>query len=263
VYRFLLSARWIGGFLLCVLAALICVRLGIWQLHRLHQKQAVNASISAARSAPPRPVADLLSTDRGVPGRQEYAQVEAVGRYDAANAYLVRNQQIDGRPGYLVLTPLETVDGPTLWVVRGWVPVSAQGVTAAPDVPEPPSGTVTVTGRIRTLDSGGGSRVRVAGTNQITRVTRGLLERPGMPTYRAYVDLVKQDPAGTGLTALPAPDDLDEGPHLAYFIQWNMFAVMFLAGYVIVARRKAHETDSGEFPTSSELTAPGTSTLTP
>ena len=35
MYRFLLSPKWVASFLLCVLAAVVCVRLAHWQLDRL------------------------------------------------------------------------------------------------------------------------------------------------------------------------------------------------------------------------------------
>ena len=49
MYRFLLSPKWVASFLLCVLAALVCVRLAHWQLDRLDQKRAINASIGFDR----------------------------------------------------------------------------------------------------------------------------------------------------------------------------------------------------------------------
>jgi cytochrome oxidase assembly protein ShyY1 len=251
VYRFLFSVRWIGAFVLCVLAALICVRLAHWQLDRLHQKRIVNASIATARTAEPRPIDTLMSVSTGLTPRQEYAQADVTGHYDPAAGYLVRNRPMNGAPGFLVLTPLRTAEGQTIWVARGWVPVSPRGVTAAPPVPAPPTGTVTITGRIRAIESGHSSRIKVEGTRQITRITRPVLDAAGDPaqTYRGYLELATQRPPTTGdeLTTLPPPDDLDEGPHFAYAIQWYMFACGFLIGYVILARRRAREgTETGD-----------------
>jgi hypothetical protein len=39
---------------------------------------------------------------------------------------------------------------------------------------------------------------------------------------------------------LPRPEQ-EEGPHLSYALQWAMFALLALAGFVVVARRTAHE----------------------
>lgn len=245
VYRFLLSPKWVAAFLLCVLASLVCVRLAHWQLDRLDQKRAINAAISTARSADPVPASQLLRTDSSPARQQEYTRVTAVGRYDAAGQILVRNRTLNATLGFYVLTPLRTVDGPVLWVVRGWVAAGSAGSTEMPAVGEAPGGTVTVVGRVRTPESGRTGAVRVSGQNLITRVTPDALAAEGEPAYRAFVELVDEKPANDDatLTALPAPDDLDEGPHLAYAVQWYLFAAGFLVGYGVFARSYAHRDD--------------------
>src|SRR6266699_185738 len=41
------------GAVVALLLAALCIRLGIWQLHRLHERRARNALIAAARAMPP------------------------------------------------------------------------------------------------------------------------------------------------------------------------------------------------------------------
>jgi len=246
VYRFLLSPKWVASFLLCVVAALVCVRLAHWQLDRLDQKRAINAAITAARSASPAPADQVLSTSSAPGSRREYSQVRVTGEYDAAREVLVRNRTQENSLGYYVLTPLRTTDGPVLWVVRGWVQASGGGATEIPTYGEAPGGTVTVLGRVRKPESGATGDVQVSGHQLITRITPDALKADGEPAYDAYVELASQTPPSddASLTALPAPDDLDEGPHLAYAVQWYLFAGMFLVGYVIYARNYAHRDDA-------------------
>lgn len=247
VYRFLLSAKWIAAFLLCVLAALVCVRLAIWQQHRLEQKQAINASIDRARTADPIPAEKALSTSEQPTQRRQYATVWATGRYDVAGQVMVRNRTLHSDLGFFVLTPLRTTDARTLWVVRGWVQASTDGATQVPKVPEPPSGTVTVVGRIRRPETGATEAITVEGQHLISRITRHQLRGAGgQQSYEAYVERVTEKPAAAdtdGLTTLPAPDDLDEGIHLAYAVQWYVFAIGFVVGFFWYARNYAHRDD--------------------
>ncbi|SHN27200.1 SURF1 family protein [Cryptosporangium aurantiacum] len=237
MYRFLLSPKWVASFLLCVVAAVVCVRLAHWQLDRLDQKRAINDAITTARDASPVPASSLND-------EPEYTRVRATGQYDVAREVLVRNRTQDNKLGYYVLAPLRTTDGPVLWVVRGWVAAGSGGATSIPTYGAAPGGTVTVVGRVREPESGSIGSVQVSGHNLITRITPEALQADGEPAYDAFVELISSTPADTSLSALPAPDDLDEGPHLAYAVQWYLFAGMFLVGYLVLARNYAHRDDA-------------------
>lgn len=262
VYRFLARPAWLGAFALCVAVSVAFVFLGNWQLDRLDQRRARNAAVAAARTAAPTAVERTLSTTVPVPHRLEYAQVSAVGRYDAADEALVRSRTQDGRNGLLVLTPLVRADGTAVLVVRGWVPASVRGADVAPDVPAPPTGEVRVVGRIREPESGGGAPVEVDGQRQVRRIDPVRFARTsGHPTYLAYVELVEQTPPVTAGPALvPAPDDLDEGPHLAYAVQWYLFAGMLYVGFGALARTRARRPDDAPDP---RVGAPGPVAGTP
>ena len=176
MYRFLLSPKWVASFLLCVLAALVCVRLAHWQLDRLEQKRTINASITAARNAEPVPPGQVLSTSSAPGKRQEYRRIRVTGQYDSAREVLVRNRTLHATLGYYVLTPLRTTDGPVLWVVRGWVAAGPGGATQLPTVGEAPGGTVTLVGRVRKPESGSTGDMQVSGRRLITRVTPDALK---------------------------------------------------------------------------------------
>lgn len=243
MYRFLLHPRWLGFAALVVLLAIAFVGLGRWQLDRLDQRRAQNARVEAGRQAEPVAADRLLSTDRGVRAHDEYRQVRVRGTYDPDEEYLVAGRTIHDRPGYLVLTPLRTEAGPVLLVVRGWVPPASGGADAEPDVPAPPYGTVTVTGRVRASESGRGDtreskvgdhvQVRTIDSERIARQLR-------QPLYRGYVEMVEEEPPASGdpLQPIPLPP-LDEGPHLSYAVQWFAFAVIAVGGFGYLARREA------------------------
>ena len=244
MYRFLLSAKWIGAFLLCVLAALVCVRLAHWQERRLEEKQAINASIDRARTADPIPARKALSTHEQPTHRRQYTLVWATGQYDVTKQVMVRNQSLNSDIGFDVLTPLRTDDGRTLWVVRGWIRASAGSATQIPKIPDPPSGTVTVVGRIKRPDTGATEAITLEGQPLVSRITLHQLRSSGQPAYEAYIQMVSEKPSATDtttLTTFPAPDDLDEGIHIAYAIQWYLFAVGFVIGFFWYARNYARQ----------------------
>ncbi len=242
MYRFLLRPAWLGSFALCVVLAAVFVKLGLWQLDRREQRLAVNATVAAAREAPPRPAAAALSTSAAPAERDEYTHVTAAGRYDRGHEYLVRGRSVGNRAGLLVLTPLVTTTGTVLLVVRGFVPASPRGADVAPAVPAAPTGEVTVVGRVRGPEDGGDRTARVDGTTQIARIDVQPIARDlGRPVYRGYVEMVGQQPSTADApTLVPAPNAQDQGPHLSYAVQWFLFAALTFVGFGILARRRAH-----------------------
>jgi surfeit locus 1 family protein len=65
------------------------------------------------------------------------------------------------------------------------------------------------------------------------------------PIAPDYLLLQKQTPAQPGGSPVPAPlPTLTEGPHLGYAIQWFAFAIIALAGFVILALREGRDESS-------------------
>src|SRR3954452_9556708 len=92
----------VAGF---IVVALVCARLGIWQVHRLRERRAMNAALLRARSEAP---IDLLAhrPDSADAGRT----VSARGRYDHANDVVLRGREYGGVPGVEIVSPL-MIDG--------------------------------------------------------------------------------------------------------------------------------------------------------
>ena len=245
MYRFLLERRWLGFHLLTVVLCLACVAGGLWQADRREQRRALNTVIETNSDQEPVAVSALLAPD-GTPAdapaavAHTWRRVIVTGSYDTEAQLLVRNRTFSGRGvGYEVLTPLITADGTALIVNRGWVGAAGTARTV-PDVPEPPPGEVTLTGRVRPsqvtpqrADPPAGQLLaadldRVAGT---------------MPyaLYGGYVELVAQRPVpAEAPLLLPAPQ-VKSGPHLAYAVQWFLFAGVGVVGWVILVRREASD----------------------
>ena len=129
-----------------LIAFVLLVALGVWQLHRLSWKEGLIAEIDArahAAPVPPPPSADWASLH---PRDYEYRHLALAGTFDNAKETLVFRPSEDG-PGYLVMTPLALASGGTIIVNRGWVPDSLKAHTSrtAGDL----AGPVKVTGLMR------------------------------------------------------------------------------------------------------------------
>lgn len=258
MYRFLLRPRWIGGAALAVLAAVIMVLLGNWQLHRYDERTALNARVDAGGSATPAPLASVLGrpTAAGTPGPHPaddvaWSKVTVAGRYDTANEILVRGRTVKGSVGYEVVTPLLLADGTAVLVDRGWIPPAAEGASAEPAVPAAPTGQVTVEGRVHASESRPGPIERRTGRIQVRRVALDQLatELP-YPIYGGYVLLTAQTPAADPVLVPIEAERENALQNGGYAIQWWVFAAMALAAYGWLAWREAH-------PRSTAVRVPG------
>ncbi len=132
--------------LAAIAAALATARLGVWQLDRASQKTALQRSLDERRKLPPL-LADALASSPEQAAEQHHRRVELRGRWrDDATIYL-ENRQMEGRPGFFVLTPLVLADGSAVIVQRGWLPRDAQDRTRV-QAPRAPTGEVQIEARI-------------------------------------------------------------------------------------------------------------------
>src|SRR5690606_31769992 len=113
---------------------------------------------------------------------------------------LVEGRALDGRVGYLVLTPLRVTDdgtqgaswaelsgAPVLPVVRGWVATPEQGAAL-----EPPAGVVRVTGYLQASEAAGQGGSAPGLTDSVS--TGALVNEWGGPIYSGYLVLRSSDP---------------------------------------------------------------------
>jgi cytochrome oxidase assembly protein ShyY1 len=239
VYRFLLSARWIGFAVFVVVLAAVCTRLGFWQLHKLELRLDRNDVITKHFSTDPVDLSSALPPGTKVDKTNEWTKVTAVGTYDLDEQLTVKFTTRDGAPGVDVVTPLVLDSGEALLVDRGWL--ATQNTVSRPKVPEPPSGKVTIEGWLRQNNGAGGAAVRPS-KGQIRAISSVALERV-MPyeLVDGYVNLQSESPEpSTSLAAEPKPE-LGQGPHFFYALQWWFFALLALVGYFWFARAEAKE----------------------
>jgi surfeit locus 1 family protein len=219
--------------------ATVCARLGVWQIARLQQKRAANASLRAAMLAPPVEIGAVAPPF----GAVRHRRVHARGHYDETRQLLLTGLLHLDQPGVHVLTPLVLDGGGTVMVDRGWLN-APDAMSARPrDFAE--AGNREVLGVAESIAAG------VAGTPWRPLAGDSL---GGWTTHRLALDslrarmpfavaayTVRQLPSPE-LPAQPvreAPEPLDEGMHLSYAVQWFLFAAAAMAGAVFLAFRPA------------------------
>ncbi|MGY4642201.1 SURF1 family cytochrome oxidase biogenesis protein [Cellulomonas sp. URHB0016] len=240
-----------GLLVVAVVLAVACSWLGRWQWNRHLWRDGQIAIVEANYSAAPVPLDSVLAgAGATISDGDEWRPVTAVGHYEDDATVLLRNRPVDGNAAYHVLVPFVvedasagTADAPTqvgtvLVVDRGSVPLGANG---SDDVaaPAPPSGSVTLTARLRHDEKASPRRapagqVHAISTEQV--LAAGGLDGTG--TYAAYGQMMEEDPpAAAPLGPLEAPST-DPGSHLSYAFQWWTFALGGLVAFSVAAHRE-------------------------
>src|SRR5256712_14210461 len=212
------------GLVVAFLVAAVCVRLGVWQLDRLHQRRERNATLLAARARPPLEVTGSVSGDSARDRR-----LQARGVYDYEHERLWRARSFEGVPGVDLVTPLRLADGTAVLVDRGWVASPDAFHVAQPLYREPD--TADVTGLALAAPRGRGdvdpATLKDSMPYPLLPFVIQLLPSPTAPDR----------PLQPGLYRWPAPE-LGDGPHLSYAIQWFSFAVIITFGSVALLRKR-------------------------
>lgn len=107
--------------LLTIVAVILTASLGVWQLNRASQKQALKNNIEA--KAKQAPLQDLTWINQSIE-QNEHRTVKVKGYWLNDKTVFLENRQMRGKPGFFVLTPLvlsQTQATKIVLVQRGWV----------------------------------------------------------------------------------------------------------------------------------------------
>ena len=236
---------WLGWSLTALVVAGFC-SLGSWQLGRAQQKEAMLAqadALLAERSAGP-------LANAGIAGeRQAYAWSAGRGRFAAAPAILLDNQNRAGRPGvraYRVFQP--EGDAMPLLVELGWLPLP--GDRRLPPV-EMPADVHDISGLLAPPPSEGLARAVAAPQSNGDILTTGLHARnlPALLHVPAIAPRVlKLDPSlpfGYARDLDILPNTLPPERHVGYAVQWFGLALAVLVTAAIVTWRGRRKRGAG------------------
>jgi surfeit locus 1 family protein len=213
------------------------LRLGFWQVDRLHQRRAANEIALAARSAPIVSLDEGTTEYRALVGRR----VQASGHYDHTYDVVLRGKAYSGVPGVEVVSPLVLEDGQhALLVHRGFMPTPDAVTVQTDSVRE--FGKVQVEGIAELLGSGDGDRLERGHRITWARLDLDALSA-GMPYQLAPV-YIRQSPDSSlpGFPRRVEPPSIGDGPHLNYAIQWFAFAGMAAIFGVVMWRQNVSGT---------------------
>ncbi|MEO7387255.1 MAG: SURF1 family protein [Gammaproteobacteria bacterium] len=225
---------------LVILGVALGITAGVWQLHRAAEKRDILARFATAGAADA--LQRLVSGDDA--GELRYRMVNATGRYDTAHQVLLDNMSDAGRPGYQVLTPLQTPDGAVL-VNRGWVPANGDR-QVLPDTGVG-GGIRQVLGRIDRLPRPGIALTTPAPPPQapwprrlLFPTTAEISAQLGIPLrdYQLLLDPVAPD----GYVRDWHPGGMTPDRHLAYAVQWFGLALTVVVIYVVLVLRNRKQT---------------------
>ena len=216
-----------AGLVGALLLATGCVALGVWQLDRLRQRRARNASLATIYALAPLELREMLPLD-AVRDRR----VRVRGVYDYTHERLAHGRSYEGVPGVDLVTPLRLASGGAVLVDRGWAPS--------------PDGYHLDHGAYREADS-----AAVVGLGLTAPRWRGDVDPARLGDslpYRLAPFVVQQlpdspwsrPPVATGnVPRRWTMPELSDGPHLSYAVQWFSFAVIIVVGSLALIRTRA------------------------
>ncbi|TNF61817.1 MAG: SURF1 family protein [Burkholderiales bacterium] len=219
----------------------VTASLGLWQLGRASQKMALHEQIESRSREPVLTAGPLLAaTDSQA---LLHRNVRLQGHWVPRHTVFLDNRQMNGLPGFFVVTPLRLQGSDThILVQRGWVPRDFQDRTRLPVIATPDDALVEVQGRLTPppaklyeLGEAGGGPIR---------------QNIDLDAFSAETGLellalsVLQDGPDTGDGLLRAWPRIESGvaKHHGYAFQWfglcALAAVLFVWFQLIAPRRK-------------------------
>ncbi len=226
------SMRAVIVLLAALATALATARLGLWQLDRAEQKIALHDALLVRDALPPLTQQQLAGAPSQV-AEQVHRRVRLQGRWLVEHSIYLDNRQMDGRPGFYLVTPLLLGSGDAVLVQRGWLPRDSQVRTRLAAV-DTPAGPVRIEGRITPelarlfqFDADAAGVIRQNLDTAAFAKETGLTLRP-----LAVLQLAVADTPADGLqrhwpTAAP-----DVSKHYGYALQWFSLSALVTGLYV-------------------------------
>lgn len=207
----------------------LLIGLGLWQIARLHQKEALIASVQAGLNSAPEPLNQLLAGDVA---SAEWHHVRISGRFLHDKEQYLFAQGPMGATGVQVVTPFVQPDGKIVLVDRGFVPDGlrdparrAGGQVAGP---------VSLTGVVRLADKPGAFTPAADLKTRLwfVRDIPAMAKVAGVSAVPVLIDAdATPNPGGWplgGQTRIDIPND-----HLQYAVTWFALALALLGVYFV------------------------------
>ena len=212
-----------------VLVAGVTFSLGQWQLRRAAQKQNLQLAIEAQGNQSILEAQDLAKLANVMDVVHRQAVLKGVWRPE--HTVFLDNRQMNGKPGFIVITPL-ALDGTGQFILvqRGWAPRSFASRTVLPVI-QTPLGPVTVRGRIapppsKLYEFKGAESGRIRQNIDVAAFSLEIA-LPLMST-----SMVQMGPASEGLLREWAAPNVGVDKHYGYAFQWFGLCALVVGLYV-------------------------------
>ena len=221
--------------------------LGIWQLERLAEKDALVAEVDRQLTQPPYELPPAGQWDAIDLETYAYHPLTLIGTYRNDDAVIVFTNLSEpngqyGGPGYWVMTPFEARGGGIVFVNRGFIPQDFQ--EAAVTDGEGDDSQVTISGLLRPAEATGfmtpepNMSDRIEWVRDPARLAK-MVDPAMAPFAPFYVDLPAGPPGELpqgGETVVEFPNN-----HLGYAYTWFGFAIVavVMLGFWLARQRAA------------------------
>jgi surfeit locus 1 family protein len=228
-----MSRRTIAFCGFAMLAATVFVRLGVWQLARLHEKMQRNLEIASQQQTSPVQLALLPRDTAGA----HYRAASVAGRLDYDHELVLSGRTHQGSPGVDLVTPVRPPGFDTAVLVdRGWV-YSPDGATVDRSRWRE-ADSATLVGYVELYAPDAGTTRATSDPRIVRRVSRQEIAAKIPYPVAPYYLILTGDSADGNHPARHAVPALDEGPHRSYAVQWFAFAAIALVGAAFVVLRE-------------------------
>lgn len=214
--------------------------LGVWQMRRLGEKEALISRVESRAHAAPKVLPPRDQWAALVPADYEFSRVTARGQYLAGRDALIFMKPPEGfglEPGYMVITPFALEAGGELLVERGFAPVSRAADEAGR---APPAGEMVITGLMRAPQTRNIFTPADTPGRLIwyTREPVAMASALGLSAAAPFT-LALEGPSSQGANGFPrlvavAPEFANN--HLSYALTWFALAAALLVVFGFYAR---------------------------
>lgn len=213
-----------------------CIQGALWQYDRHQVRHDKNSIILANINKPAMTESQLINLNDT---KRAWRETEITGSFIPTKEILVRNRYHEGKYGFGVITLFKSEQDNFFWVDRGWV-------VAGKDATTPPITTPVTGDKVEIL-----ARVRIANIeNQIAgsvfAVPNGKdgkqlekwNETGSVTTQDFYLDLISTSNSQFDPEVPSTLPEISDGPHLAYSLQWLIFAFLVALALFLVIREE-------------------------